>query len=85
MPPKKVNPTDDAPPKPWTRRPTHQRRIHGVSGPLPMAFMALGHQSGGVIIKPYIFSKMAFLSQIDSYLRSPVRFSLKILKYYGLK
>ena len=36
------------------------------------------------MIKPLIFSKTAILSQIDSYLRFPVRTLLKVLKYLGL-
>ena len=32
MPPKKANTTEGGPPKPWTRRLTHQRRVYGVLG-----------------------------------------------------
>ena len=37
LPPKKANTADNGPQKPWTRRPTHERRARGVSGPLSAA------------------------------------------------
>ena len=45
----------------------------------------VGYQSRSVIIKPFQFDKIAILSQFNSYSRSLVHNSLKILKKNSLK